>query len=288
MQDIIQLNIADFLVNLHSEFPVELESGYFPFISNPEIGKADVDIYSFIGIPENPFYNYQLVFEAENAEQKFYSIYKSNNELRFIMYDQQNVNQVQQIAYLNADFSEWKIYNRLEPDIKPMPLKYPMGPIMMHYLTQKCGAVMMHASNVYDGEKGRIFTGFSGNGKSTMSKIWADAGNLVINDDRVIIRRNEDGYFVYNTPMFYQDVPKKAPLHAIYLISHAPANKIKKLAGALAVSRVMAFCIQNNFEKQLIQNHLNFFGTMCHEIPVFDLGFVPDAGVIDCILKHGI
>ncbi len=288
MQDVIDLNIADFSVKIHAESPVELESGYLPFVNKTDERMTDVDIYCYTGIPENPLADYQLVFEAENSEQKFYSIYMKNKALGFIMYDQQNKNEIQQIAYLNEDLSIWKVYNPIDTENIPLPLKYPMGPIMMHYLAQKCGAVMMHASCTFDGQTGRMFTGFSGNGKSTMSKIWADAGNLIVNDDRIIIRKTREGYFAYNTPMFYQDIPKKAPLHAIYLISHFPENRLKKLTGAIAVSRVMAFCIQNNFEKNLINNHLEFFSAMCTKIPVFDLGFVPDATVIDCIHTHGI
>ncbi len=288
MQDILNLNIADFTIKLYADFPFELESGYFPFITKQDTNTPDVEIFCLKGIPANALDDYKLVFEAENSEQRFYSIYMKNKALAFIMYDQQNKNQIQQIAYLNEDLSIWEVYILPEVDQKPLPLKYPMGPIMLHYLAQKCSAVMMHASCVFDGEKGRMFTGFSGNGKSTMSKIWADQGNLIINDDRVIIRKTSEGYFAYNTPMFYQDIPKKAPLHAIYLISHSPANKIKKLTGAMAISRVMAFCIQNNFEKQLIKNHLDFFSKLCVEIPVYDLGFVPDASIIDCIYQHGI
>ncbi len=288
MQEVINLNIADLSVKIYSDQPIELESGYTLFTTNMEVENVDVSIFCHTGLPSNAFDDYQLVFEAENTEMKFYSIYRKNNELGFIMYDQQKINKIQQIAYLNADFSEWKVYTRPEDNINPTPLKYPMGPIMMHYLAQKCGAIMMHASCVFDGKTGRVFSGFSGNGKSTISKIWADAGHQIINDDRVIIRKINDEYFVYNTPMFYQDKPKKAPLHAIYLISHSPVNKIKRLTGAMAVSRVMAFCIQNNFEKQLIQNRLDIFSELCQEIPVFDLGFIPDKSVIDCIIKDGI
>jgi hypothetical protein len=156
----------------------------------------------------------------------------------------------------------------------------------MHYLTVKSDAVMIHASCVFDGKKGRIFTGFSGNGKSTISKIWADAGNLIINDDRIIIRKSDGRYYAYNTPMYYSDISKKAPLDAIYLISHCPENRMKKISGALAVSKVLAFCIQNNFEQKLIQNHLNFLSELSAHVSVYELGFVPDASVVKFIVDN--
>jgi hypothetical protein len=73
------------------------------------------------------------------------------------------------------------------------------------------------------------------------------------------------------------------PLNSIFLISHSPQNKIKKLSGALAVSKVLAFCIQNNFDKKIIHNHLEFLSELCTHISVYELGFVPDSGVVNFI-----
>ena len=245
--------------------------------------EADVTIECFAGTPTNPFQNDELVFEAKNEKQRFYSIYRTGKDLGFIIYNQQNKDEIQQVAVLDETFTHWKAYSEALPDNSILPLKYPLGPIIMHYLTIKSDAVMMHASCAFDGKSARIFTGFSGAGKSTMSKLWSETGNRIINDDRIIIRKKEKGYVVYNTPMYYRDIPKEAPLNSIYLINHSPKNKIKKLSGALAVSKVMAFCIQNNFDKQFIQSRLNFFSELCMEIPVYDLGFVPDESAVNFI-----
>ena len=153
-------------------------------------------------------------------------------------------------------------------------------------MTINSEAVMMHASCAFDGEKARLFTGFSGVGKSTISKIMANAGNQIINDDRVIIRKKGSGYFVYNTPMYYKDYPKVAPLKSIYIISHSPENKITKLTGASAITKVMAFCIQNNFDKRFIQNRLQFFSELSSNISINELGFVPNESVVNFILDH--
>lgn len=236
-----------------------------------------------MGFTTIPFELNDQVFEAKNDLQRFYTIYRTGNGLGFILYNQQSIDEIQQIALLDNTFSHWKVFSSPESDGSLMPLKYPMGPIVMYYLTVNSPAVLIHASCIFDGLKGRLFTGFSGNGKSTMSKIWADAGNLVINDDRLIIRKGENGYVVYNTPMYYIDRPKNAPLDAIHLISHSPVNKIKKQSGALAISKVMAFCIQNNYDKEYIHNHLNFLSDLCTHVPVYELGFVPDTNVINFV-----
>lgn len=283
MKQII-LNIADFVLKLNSESNIDLEEGYEPFFCENQ--NYDVIIECFPNINPPVFDHKNLVFEAANEFQKFYSIYKYESYLGFVIYNQQNINEIQQTAILNNNFDSWQIFSK--PDEKRVlnPLRYPMGPIIMQYLTVKTDAVMIHASCVYDGQKGRVFTGFSGAGKSTISQIWSEAGNQVVNDDRLIIRKTDDEYYVYNTPMYYQDSPKKVPLNSIFLISHHPENKIKKIEGALAVSKVLAFCIQNNFDRLFVQANLDFLTALSTQVAVYELGFVPDSSVVDYILLN--
>jgi hypothetical protein len=286
MRNSTTLTIADFTLRLTSDAAITLEEGYLPFVTNDNDVHPDITVECISGIPPVSFQWYDLVFEAKNETQKFYSIYRSGTDLGFILYNQQNIDEIQQLAFLDKTFSQWKVYSNPEPDGSLLPLRYPLGPIIMYYLTVRTQAVLIHASCIFDGVKGRIFTGFSGNGKSTMSKIWADAGNQVINDDRLIIRKQDNGFFVYNTPMYYSDRPKKAPLDTIHLISHSSVNNLKKQYGALAVSKVMAFCIQNNYDKNYIHNHLDFLSDLCSQIPVYELGFVPDPDIVNFVLAH--
>ena len=282
----IRIAIAELSIGLHSEHEILLEDGYLPFVIETNKVETDITINCFANIPTTTFTNKRLVFEAKNESQRFYSIYRSNLNLVFVIYSQQNKDEIQQLAILDGTLSNWKIYSTLLNNDEIVPLKYPLGPIIMHYLTVKFDAVMIHASCVLNNQKGRIYTGFSGAGKSTMSKIWSDEGNLIINDDRLIIRKQNNRHYVYNTPMYYKDVPKKAALDSIFLISHSPQNKIKRISGALAVSKVLAFCIQNNFEPDFIQTKLNFLTELSTQIPVYELGFIPDKSVMNFIQEN--
>ncbi|MCE1156301.1 MAG: hypothetical protein LWW91_09305 [Bacteroidales bacterium] len=282
--------VAECAILVRSEHDFELEEGYLPFVveagseletdSPPEVVINVVPL-----LPEGLISGRQLLFDAENEQQKFYSIYQMEDGLGFVIYDQQTRNDVQQVALLNKDFTNWTVYfDTKRADL--FPLKYPFGPIMLHYLTLKIDAVMMHASCAFDGKKGRLFSGFSGVGKSTISKLWAQEGSRIINDDRLIVRRHNGGYRVYNTPMYYQDIPKVAPLGGIFLIRHFPENTMCRIKGAGAVSKVMAYSIQNNFDRRYVAQRLAFFSELVSQIPVFELGFVPDVSVVRYILEH--
>lgn len=280
---LIFLNIADFIIQIKTDTEFTPEPGYELFLTDDK-QTTDFVVNCKTGIPADIFAKKKTVFEAENEQQKFYDIYRHNEGLGFVIYNQQQKNTIQQIALLDKEFRNWTIY---ASDIAEFnPLRYPMGPIIMHYMTIKTNSVMMHASCAFDGQRGRMFSGFSGVGKSTMSRIWAEAGSTIINDDRLIIRELGNKFFVYNTPMYYKDIPKKAPLNAIYLIHHSPENKIQKLKGALAASRTMAFCIQNNYDRSFVAERIGFFARLAAAVDIYDLGFVPNASVIEFIKAH--
>lgn len=279
-----QLFIAGFTIQLQSEYKLSFDIGFKYFISS-RTNEADIFVECRKKEDKAYFENVEKVFTSANDELKFYEIYRKGNDLLFALFNQQNQSEIQQVALLDADLKHWIIWSE-EKNGALEPMLYPMAPILLHYAVLTAEAVMMHASGVFDGAKGRMFSGFSGTGKSTISGLWKDAGYQLINDDRLIIRREGEKYFIYNTPMYYEDENKKAPLDAVYLIRHFPENDIKKTNGAAAVSGIMAFSIQNNYDPRFVAHHLDFFSRMCGHVPVFRLGFVPDERVVEFILEN--
>jgi hypothetical protein len=285
------LSVADFKILLQSKEVSEigLEWSYLPFEINNTSECADVRITSVRGIPSYQSTAIKLLFEAKDAFQKYFSIYEENGFYKFIVYDQLIKNKIKKIALLNKNYSEWIIYSDIsKKDEEVFPLLYPLGPLVLYYLTVKYNAILIHASAVFDGFKGRVFSGFSGSGKSTIAGLWQKSGSTIINDDRLMIRKDNEGYFAYNTPMNYVDVQKKMPLDYLYIIEQSKKNQIKRLKGATSVSGVMAFCIQHGYDQSLLEHHLNFLSELSKRIPIYKLGFVNNEKVIDFIKTDGV
>ena len=289
--EILTLSIAGYkiLLKWDDSEPIIFDEAYKAFEINNPSGEYDVEIRVITPfIPMVLQVKYPLLFEAADANQKYFSVFLLEDCYKFEVYKPLSKELIQQVAFLRNDLEEWNIYTYSLHRGDPIyPLEYPMGPLIFYYLTVKYPAAMMHASGVFDGEKGRLFTGFSGSGKSTMSSLWQNAGSKVVNDDRLIIRKEGGQYFMYNTPMIYVDAPKKEPLDAIYIIEHSSENRLEKLSGAAAVTAVMAFCIQHSYNPEFIVHHLDFVSELCAELPVYRLGFKSDASVVDFIKEHG-
>jgi hypothetical protein len=285
------LNIADFQIELKADAALNifLENGYENFVAEKTLEKSDISIEVFEGFENELLADKKTLYTAIMGNMPLWNISEWENGYRFIVYDQEFSKKIQHVALVDKNYKHWKIYTlplKNENGEKGLcPLFYPMGPLIMYYFTVNSDAIMIHASGIFDGEKGRIFSGFSGVGKSTMGNIWKDKGSLLVNDDRLIIRKIDNSYKIYNTPMFYTDDSKNALLSTVFLPYHHPENKAEKLNGIKAVVSIFAYCIQHGYDKNILNHHLNFLSEMCQQLSVFKLGFVPNYEVIDFIKK---
>jgi hypothetical protein len=145
---------------------------------------------------------------------------------------------------------------------------------------------MIHASGVNNGGRGYIFSGVSGKGKSTMAMLWDSCGAKVIHDDRLILRNTGNGYTMFNTPVYRNDVPDESPINKIFIIEHGIENKIIPVKGATAIGLVMANCIQHNWGTDIIAPLLGSISIMSGIVPILRLQFMPDKSIIDYILEN--
>jgi len=182
----------------------------------------------------------------------------------------------------SREWDLWIDYAGEETD----PFEYPMDGLILYYLTVIHGDIMIHASGVNNEGRGYLFSGVSGKGKSTMAKLWDKSGAKVIHDDRLILRKSANGYRMYNTPVYSNDVPNDSPLNKIFIIDHGIENKLVPVRGAVAVSLVMANCIQHNWGPDIIARLLGSVSIMCGTIPTARLHFKPDRNIIDLILEN--
>ena len=248
--------------------------------------RSDVRIYCHVGCVNAPKTWGKEIYSAKNEEHALWTIYEADGGICIHVNDSEDLTRLQHIAFYQEDKQEWTIYSDLNEEQELESLRYPMLPLILYYLTTKTECLLVHASGVFDGEHGRIFSGFSGVGKSTMAGLWQHAGAQVINDDRLMLRKLDGRWWMFNTPMYYTDVPKKAPLDFIYLPFHHPENTYERGNGIQISMRFMAHCIQHGYNAAHVQWHLNQLMDISTEIPITRLGVVPNAEVLTFIKQH--
>ena len=103
---------------------------------------------------------------------------------------------------------------------------------------------MFHASAVAVDGVAYLFTANSGTGKSTHTRLWREylgERAVMINDDRPLIKVNDDGITVYGTPCNGKHKIGnniKVPLRAICILGRAEENSIQRITKSDAFKKL--------------------------------------------------
>ncbi|MBT3209662.1 MAG: hypothetical protein HN704_05215 [Bacteroidetes bacterium] len=257
-------NSYDLTLKVHAKIPSE-------FIESKEVFKAP--------------YIEEISGNKKEISSHLWSIRKFKNKYIVLSSSLSSLDSPNLALCFDLKSENWNIYSDQQIS-KINPFEYPMLPLILYYLTLKNDAIMIHASGIKFGENGMLFSGFSGAGKSTIAKICENNSAKIIHDDRLIIRKIENKYCIFNTPVYENDYSKKVVLNNIFLIYHNKQNVSKKLMGVEAITRFMAFCIQHNYDEKIINKMLNVISDITNKIPIHELGFLPDSSVIQYLKEN--
>jgi hypothetical protein len=189
------------------------------------------------------------------------------------------------VLRFTAEDNQWDLWIDGEKGATD-PFEYPIDALILYYLTVMSGDIFIHASGVEHSGRGYLFSGVSGMGKSTMARIWKNAGSSVIHDDRLIIRNTGSTFRMYNTPLYNYDRPAESEINDVFLIEHGEVNNLVEVNGARSVSMVLSNCIQHDWDPGIVSKLLASVAGLCEMVPVKRLYFRPDVSVIDHILKN--
>ena len=166
------------------------------------------------------------------------------------------------------------------------PLPYPLDGLLLYFLSSTMGDIMIHGSGVICSGRGWIFTGKSGSGKTTMAGIFDRAGDRVIHDDRLILRRDGGGWVMHSTPVYRNDEPRSAAVSHLWGITHGRSNVSTPVTGAEAVAMILANCVQQNRDREAASRLAASVEELVSSVRVSRLSFVPDSLIRDYLIAR--
>ncbi len=167
------------------------------------------------------------------------------------------------------------------------PLLFPtVEVLMLNYLAKGRQGVIIHSLGLDEEDRGLLFVGVSGAGKSTMANLWQGSGAVLLSDDRIIVRRQDDRFMMYGTP-WHGDAniasPEAVPLDRIYFLSRSSENQVRPVSTMEAVTQLMVCCFPPFYDQQGMAFVLEFLSQIAAEIPCFELGVVPDTKIVEFV-----
>jgi len=158
--------------------------------------------------------------------------------------------------------------------------------LMVNYLAQGRGAIL-HACGIALNEKGILFVGEPDAGKSTMANMWAQEADVhVLSDDRIIVRKKGDRFWIYGTPWHGEASfvsPEGVTVERVCFLRHGKKNSIKEIKGIDSVSRLITCSFLPHWDPQGMAFSMGFFTDLAAHVPCYDFTFKPDRCVIELV-----
>jgi hypothetical protein len=197
------------------------------------------------------------------------------------------------VAIFDSQFRHGDVYmfgptwSGLGPELDPPgALDHTLMQILTTSLMSKGRGMVVHACGVEHNGRGYLFAGNSGNGKSTMAGLWRNKG-LVLNDDRILLRRSEGVIQMYGTPWHgahKSGLGRGIPLEACFFLDRGESNKAFGVKNAAACAMLLARSFPPLWDDEGMRFTLGFACGLVAEFPTYELIFVPTEEVVDFIL----
>ncbi len=197
------------------------------------------------------------------------------------------------VAVFDKDFAHGIIYSsaRQEATIRRQGLAnltfFPTDQILVAQLLAERRGCYLHSAGAIMRGQGLLFVGRSGAGKSTATRMLKGQAEILC-DDRIIVRRWEDGYRIHGTWSHGEipDVsPKSAPLKAILFLEKSADNRLLALNEQKAVFRRLLTCLIRPLgTRDWWERGLELLEQISREVPCYEMHF-DNSGRIVSVLK---
>ncbi len=199
-------------------------------------------------------------------------------------------------AFSNSRFSEVRMFQLPKPgkgfvwelkDVTDIFLEI----LMINFLARHAKGVLAHGVGIRDcNGAGLLFCGRSGAGKTTTAKIWfANTKAMVLNDDRIIVRKKAKRFFIYPTPWhgeFYRNLSRPlrpARLEQVCFIYHGAKNIALSIRPEKSFGLLYQTIFPPFWKKKLLENTVVFCNDMVQQISCLRMGFKKNKRVINFV-----
>lgn len=248
----------------------------------PAMAAPDVELEVVVGSPGR-----RVVEEPLFDSDAVWRLYRENGGFRIECSSAAFGEGPYKTAVFDETFTRGTIY--VEPHVAQLnPLDYPLDEVLIANLLGRGRGVELHSCGVIDRQgRGHLFVGVSGAGKTTTARLWEGAASGIVSDDRVIVRERDGAMWMFGTPWHGEaelSMPEGVPLAGVYLLVQADANALRPLDAAEAVARLFRCTFPLFYDGQSLDFTLSFLARLAAAVPVRELQFTRDRGVVDLVL----
>lgn len=281
-----RIKIANILICIKSDMPLFVEKRMEPFVYKAD-GSFDV-LVTISTISHDKVDNIRELCESEYQIQysdqhtvlftkgkKYISLYKMKRYGRnasLYVFEEDGIFRL----YADSTFSEMFA-------TEGKYIKF----IALENVLLKSAAFYLHSSLIKVNDRAYVFSGPSGIGKSTQADLWKKHRNAkILNGDRSIIRKINDGYFAFGSPfagssdIFVNDSGK---LSGIIFLKKGNENKVERLDEKRGFTLLYSQSMLTGVSKEYLSMGVELLADLAKNIPVYELTCTPDIKAIETL-----
>jgi hypothetical protein len=148
------------------------------------------------------------------------------------------------------------------------------------------GGFLLHAASVIRDGRAFLFSGVSGVGKTTLSRL-APRDVMLLTDEMSYVRRETNGYRAHGTP-FAGDLGRSgekasAPIRGLFFLHQGPENRAERLDNTDAARKLLRDILFLAHDEDLVERVFHSAVEFVKTVPAYRLTFAPDARVWEII-----
>lgn len=179
---------------------------------------------------------------------------------------------------IRADLYEPHRYKTVSPDM----IAYMESGRLFYRQLLDFDGLYLHSSAIEREGRAYLFSGPSGMGKSTHTRLWQSIfpDARVFNDDKPALRCLNGTWFAYGTPWCGKDginINMKVPLGGICFLRRGETNSIRRLSPLEASTRIISQTIYRFPTAEHLDVLLGHVEKLVSRIPVYELFCTPRA-----------
>jgi len=199
---------------------------------------------------------------------------------------------IHRVAVFNYNHTRTRIYNDGDETFREGNLHsltlFPTDQLLIAHILAYRQGCYLHSSAVIFEDKGFLFVGHSGAGKSTIVKMLKDKAEILC-DDRMIVRKWPEGFRIHGT-WSHGEIPVISPnsasLKAILFLEKSNENRLIPIDDKNEIIKKLLSCLIKPFvTTDWWNNILSLMERIASEVPCYLLYFDKSGRVVD-LLKH--
>lgn len=154
-------------------------------------------------------------------------------------------------------------------------------------LFAKFDTLILHSSFISYKDKGILFTGPSGIGKSTQADLWAKyQKSNIVNGDRSLLKKVDGRWFGYGFPYSGSSIHclnQSYEIKLIVALEKGNKNEITRLKGIDKLKYVYSQIAINKWDKELNIKIINLVDQLLNDVEVIRLSCLPNEGAVEML-----